>query len=192
MGVPVLTWPGFNNALSETENSANNRRQIKSLKEQGYKLYNLCFDSGYSSGQLNGAYLILQKTLFTQWSSTKFLDKLKKMENYFSETPYYKKWGDIISLLSKKSSFISSNTLYSFSKTVCQREDVREIFLLEDKQLEIIYGHEDRMFFCRLSNIKTGEIIRWKSSPPEITKFNNLRELEIEIDKWMDYLKLEL
>lgn len=36
LGVPVLTWPGFNSALSEAQNVANNRAWIKSLKEQGY------------------------------------------------------------------------------------------------------------------------------------------------------------
>jgi hypothetical protein len=114
------------------------------------------------------------------------------MENYFSDTPYYKIWGDVIALIIQKSSFISSETSYSFSRIICQKEDVREIFLSEDKQLEIIYGHENRAFLCLLSDSKTGERVDWKTRPPAIIKFTTLPELEIEIDKWMHFLKGEL
>lgn len=54
LGVPVLTWTGFNSALSEAQNVANNRTWIKSLKEQGYTFYDIGLDPGYTSGQLNG------------------------------------------------------------------------------------------------------------------------------------------
>ena len=114
------------------------------------------------------------------------------MENYFSETPYYKIWCDIITLLSQKCSFISTITPYSFNKIECKREEVTKLYIFNDKKLEIIYGHESRIFYCRLSNLNTGENISWKSSPPTITKFNNFNELEIEMDKWMAFLKTEL
>lgn len=114
------------------------------------------------------------------------------MQNYFSDTPVYKIWCDVISLLSKKISFISLNFSYSLSKIICQREEVKAIFLLKDLQLELIYAHEYRMFFCLLTNINNQEVIKWKSKPPEINKFNSFEDLEIEIDCWIDFLKREL
>ena len=114
------------------------------------------------------------------------------MKNYFLNTPYVKIWGDMIMLLTKKSSFISSKTSYYFSKIICQREDLRVVFLSENRKLEIIYGHENRVFACYLSDINTGESISWKSKAPEIIRFDSLEDLEVEIDKWMNFLKAEL
>lgn len=53
LGVPVLTWKGFNNQLSDIENIANNRAWIKSLKEQGYTFYDIGLDPKYTSGFAN-------------------------------------------------------------------------------------------------------------------------------------------
>lgn len=122
----------------------------------------------------------------------KFLDNLYNMNNYFQDTPVYKIWCDVISILSKKSSFVFLNSPYSFSKIICQREELRAIFLLKDLQLELIYAHENRVFFCLLSNINTQEALKWKLRPPKINTLNSFEDLEIEIDCWIDFLKREL
>lgn len=54
LGIPVLTWRGFNENLSDATNLANNRAWIKSLKEQGYTFYDIGLDPSYTSGQLTG------------------------------------------------------------------------------------------------------------------------------------------
>jgi hypothetical protein len=49
LGVPVLTWPGFNAALSDAQNLANNQAWIKSLKVQGYTFYDVGLDPYFTS-----------------------------------------------------------------------------------------------------------------------------------------------
>ena len=49
LGVPVLTWPGFNPALSEAQNVANNKAWIKLLKSQGYTFYDVGLDPKFTS-----------------------------------------------------------------------------------------------------------------------------------------------
>ena len=49
LGVPVLTWPGFDSQLDELTNVAKNKAWIKSLKDQGYTFYDVGLDPYYVS-----------------------------------------------------------------------------------------------------------------------------------------------
>jgi hypothetical protein len=65
LGVPVLTWQGYDFNLSNSENLANNRAWVKSLKEQGYTFYDIGLDSrNTQSGDFTtGIYWIIRSIL---------------------------------------------------------------------------------------------------------------------------------
>ena len=123
----------------------------------------------------------------------KYLDKLICMQNYFIDTPIYKIWISVIDILTPKSAYIISEFNYQFKNIVCCRECLVIAYIKKNIKLELVYAHEYRNFSCRLIDIETNIAKAWRNSPPAMKKnLETLSELEIEINKWLSFLKTEL
>ena len=115
------------------------------------------------------------------------------MQNYFIDTPIYKIWISVIDILTPKSGYIISEFNYHFKDIVCSRDCLVVAYIKNNLSLELVYAHEYRSFYCRLIDIETNSSRAWRNSPPALKKnIETLSELEIEIDKWMFFLKIEL
>lgn len=115
------------------------------------------------------------------------------MQNYFTDTPIYKIWISVIDIITPKSGFTISEFNYQFKDIVCNRECLVITYVKNNLKLELVYAHEYRSYFCRLIDIETNSNKAWRNSPPAMKKnLENLIDLEIEIDKWMSFLKAEL
>ncbi len=123
----------------------------------------------------------------------KFSDKHTYMNNYYSDTPVYKIWIDVIAYLSPRTSFLIETFQYRFVELVCQREEVVDRYIKDNYKLELVYAHESRRFFGRIIDTKTGAPIKWKTTPPapNFTK-NAFSDLQRDIDLWLGFLKSEL
>ncbi|MBX9733913.1 MAG: hypothetical protein K2X37_07605 [Chitinophagaceae bacterium] len=64
LGVPVLTWQGFNSNLSVAQNVANNRAWIKQLKSEGYTFYDLGVDPDAATPDLGEFYRMELEEVF--------------------------------------------------------------------------------------------------------------------------------
>lgn len=123
----------------------------------------------------------------------KFFDKKTYMNNYFSDTPIYKIWIDVINYLSPRTSFLVDVSKYRFVDLVCKREDVTHTYERDNHKLELVFAYENRSFFCRLVDVKTGVPIPWKGTPPMPNSIkNSFSDLGIQVDLWLVFLKSEL
>ena len=114
------------------------------------------------------------------------------MNNYFLETPVYKIWMEVIDFLSPGSYFLVQNKKYSFENIVCSREEVKYLFSKEFLNLELIYAQEYRLFFARLTDAENGNLINWENKSPELKKVRTLDELKMEIQNWLDFIRVEI
>lgn len=115
------------------------------------------------------------------------------MENYYSNTPYYKIWISVIDYITPKSSFLLSEFNYEFKDIVCTRESLVITYIKRNLKLELVYAQDYSSYFCRLIAINTDSIKEW-TSPPPLAKQNlkTFSDLEDVIDEWMLFLKTEL
>lgn len=114
------------------------------------------------------------------------------MKNYFMDTPVYKMWIDYIDYSSPKMSFIVSQKKYAFRYLKCTREEIIKTYYRNEIELELVYAVENRFFYCRKFHSIRPEEQVWSTKPPIIQKVNDFAELQVEIEKWMQYLKDEL
>lgn len=78
----------------------------------------------------------------------RFLDKVKKtMENYFLNTPVYKVWIDVITLLSARSCIFINELGFAFLEIKCKKEGVVETYSKGLTTLQLEFSHENRCFF---------------------------------------------
>jgi len=115
------------------------------------------------------------------------------MDNYFLETPIFKIWIDLIDYLTPRTSFLINKLNFQFVDLTCSREGVIKTFKKEEIKLELVFAHENRKFFCRLTECKSGAPIKWRTTPPPQNALKkDFAELELEIDSWLAFLKTGL
>ncbi|MBX9733912.1 MAG: hypothetical protein K2X37_07600 [Chitinophagaceae bacterium] len=112
--------------------------------------------------------------------------------NFFQDTPIVNIWTEIILLFSRRSNFIVSTKSFRFSRVICERETVKEVFESSNARLELICIYTDRHFFCQLTNSSTSLKIPWKGVPPDLNKFNTINDLDNIVEEWMIFLEKEL
>ena len=114
------------------------------------------------------------------------------MNNYFMDTPVFKIWIDFIAYLSPRTSFIVSQKKYSFKYLKFTREELIKVYENNEIQLEMVFALESRFFYCRKIDKRGSESLSWTEEAPTVQKVNNFSELEVEIEKWIQYLKNNL
>lgn len=122
----------------------------------------------------------------------KFSDKPLKMKNYFMDTPIYKIWIDYINSTSPKMSFIISQKNFAFKHLKCTREEIIKVYENNEIQLEMIFALESRFFYCRKIDKRSSEALPWTEEAPTVQKVDGFSDLEVEIEKWMQFLKSNL
>lgn len=115
------------------------------------------------------------------------------MDNYFSDTPIYKIWIDLIAYTSPRTSFLVNECQYGFVNIECSREGVVETYEKGAIKLELIYRQDPASFFCRRSDMQTGNRLDWKKEQPAPNPIKNtFADVAAEIDAWLAFLKTEL
>lgn len=130
---------------------------------------------------------------FVSWNANKFFAQPFYMNNYFSHTPVYKIWIDLIAYTSPRTSFLINEFQYGFVNIVCSREGVVKTYEKGTIKLELIYRQDPASFFCRLSDIQTGIRLDWKKEQPAANPIKyTFADVAAAIDAWLAFLKTEL
>lgn len=117
------------------------------------------------------------------------------MSNYFSETPIFKIWIELIDIVVPLFSEVLLAKSFTVGDVVCNRSGVHFFYSKADNLLELFYNQSERKFVCFLRNVNSNEVIKWKNSQFELfanKTFTTKQDLVVNINSWLEILKTDL
>lgn len=107
------------------------------------------------------------------------------MSDYFSNTPIYKIWIDIIDMFVPLFSDVLLSKSFAVGDVICNRSGVRFFYSNNDRILEIFFYQPERRLICYLKTSKGSNVIYEKP-------ISSKEELLVEANSLLEKIKEEL